>query len=234
MVEEVRKALTADPYAVIDILNTEKPPVAKGQCLLAKVWWAYGWYRWVASQHGKVMQWSGNVAPDGTPAAGPFTQKEMERTIVDIKRELLKPNTPLRSPIHSSTPAASVDRHIPFPPAPDAVPATFAEVQFRAIDLADDIPLEKVQEAVSFLNTQLSSIPSVSMLPPLLTRAYDGTQLSSILSSFTWPTGPEVPKLKLALFGWVQYVEKKPGCCVLLPACKRNTFENCWTCFQLR
>jgi hypothetical protein len=207
LVEELRKALVKNPSYLIDLLNFTRQPISRGKILLSQLWMCSGVYLWAAAASKKKPLWSGPVGSDSMPTPSPFTEKELERNFREVLATFV-PSPALQLPGFSAP--LSIEDSVDFGRGPspyDDDPTPFAEVLNKVLSATGDLPQESVAKAVIRLHTELSPICSVAKLTPLLLRATDPAQLTAMLSVFSWPQGPDSPKVTAALVRWLRFVD---------------------------
>ena len=219
--EHLRKLLAPRPYILYDILNNKRPVLSSGKVVLGSLWFYTGLYRWAAGHLKKQPVWSGTVGVDSMPIPTPFTEKVLERSFRDIT---LRPPFPINVPACclpvptlGSACASASSGSSGVAPAPAVTPAatpaavdlvsSFGDVLAKVLAAAGDLPSESMPRAVSFLTNTLQPIYSVAKLAPMLAKLTDSVQLRAALASYTWPSGPDTPRVQLALQSWLGYIE---------------------------
>ena len=225
--DAVRTLVTEDPRHFIDLINGDVFPITKGKVVLSTFWFRMGLVQWAAKASKKKLAWQPSATPTWAPTDGP-SEKILERAIRDmwpcssgiIPRDAAQPGSGSGSAAdsdHAQQPTAQLSsgdkERDPLnwpedaPPFEEAARLTMPQLLVKVSEVVRDIPAEYVKKSVEHLNTLLSPYPVTHRLGQQLLRLTAGDELSTCITSFAWPTGVDLPRIKCALLAWSRYLQ---------------------------
>ena len=83
-----------------------------------------------------------------------------------------------------------------------------ARLLLKTTERTRDLPPQSIKTAVGQLNTLMAPYPSMHRLGQQLLKLPDGLSLSACLTSYAWPTGGDLPRIKCALVAWGRYIDE--------------------------
>ena len=226
--DEVRSLLASDQRAFVDLVNGDSTPLSKGKVVMSGFWFKMAVAAWAAKHQRKTLSWPLAVTDTWAPLGG-FSDKVLERAIRDrspnvsgaIPRGIVSSGSAGASgssqPSHSGPevagppePSGPVGRAPAAPslPADDAALLTMPQLLLKTTEKTRDLPPESIKTAVGQLNTLLAPYPSMHRLGQQLLKLSDALSLSACLTSYSWPTGGDLPRIKCALVAWSRYIEE--------------------------
>ena len=93
-------------------------------------------------------------------------------------------------------------------PSEDAANLTMPQLLLKTTERTRDLPPESIKTAVGQLNTLLAPYPSMHRLGQQLLKLSDALSLSACLTSYAWPTGGDLPRIKCALVALGRYIDE--------------------------
>ena len=226
--DAVRSLLASDQRAFVDLVNGDSTPLSKGKVVLSGFWFKMAVAAWAAKHQKKTLSWPLAVTDTWAPLGG-FSDKVLERAIRDhwpnvsgaIPRDIVSSGSAGASgssqPSHSGPevagppePSGPVGKAPAAPslPADDAALLTMPQLLLKTTEKTRDLPPESIKTAVGQLNTLLAPYPSMHRLGQQLLKLSDALSLSACLTSYSWPTGGDLPRIKCALVAWSRYIEE--------------------------
>ena len=223
--DAVRSLLSADPRSFVDLVNGDSSPLSKGKVVLSGFWFRMAVVAWAAKHQGKSLSWSLAVTDTWAPLDG-ISDKVLERALRDhwpnvygaIPRDISSPRPAgPEQAAHSRSPAAGSQESIkpggkaqagPSLTAEDAVNLTMPQLLLKTTERTRDLPPESIKTAVGQLNTLLAPYLSMPRLGQQLLKLSGALSLSACLTSYAWPTGGDLPRIKCALVAWGRYIDE--------------------------
>ena len=226
--EAVRALKAADPRSFIDLVNRDSAPLSKGKIVVSGFWFKMAVASWAAKHQKKALSWSLAVTDTWAPLGG-ISDKVLEGALRDhcpnvsgaIPRDISSPpsdgsNRSEQASHSSSAPTGSrapggTDGRVPAGPslpAEDAANITMPQLLLKATERTRDLPPESIKTAVGQLNTLQAPYPSMHRLGQQLLKLSEGLSLSACLTSYAWPTGGDLPRIKCALVAWGRYIDE--------------------------
>ena len=219
--------ISSDP-STFDAVNGDSAPLSKGEVVLSKFWFRM------------AVSWSLVVTHTWAPVGG-RSDKVLERAVRDhwpnvsvaIPRDIVSPGSAegnrsqegghsgsTETGSHESTEPAGKALAGPSLPAEDVAHLTMPQLLLKTTEKTRDLPPASIKTAVGQLNTLLAPYRSMHRLGQQLLKLCDGLSLSAWLTSYSWPTGGDLPRIKCALVAQGRYIEA--GLITITHAVKRQ------------